>query len=146
MEPSPSDEVCLLQRGRARAGAEIDYYSVKVCFAWVASTGPRPRGRGNYPILNSSPRFPLLLQRGRARAGAEIGSVLAGSGSTIGFNGAAPARARKCKIISVEYLEQKASTGPRPRGRGNWKLCVEAAVVSGALQRGRARAGAEIDT
>jgi len=36
----------LLQRGRARAGAECQRESRLLCLGGEASTGPRPRGRG----------------------------------------------------------------------------------------------------
>ena len=84
-------------------------------------------------------RINSTLQRGRARAGAECAPVAAGL-ATGGFNGAAPARARngdeqykqklrrcfngaapararnECYGNPIHVL--KASTGPRPRGRG----------------------------
>ena len=85
-----------LQRGRARAGAEIPPDCLSVArLILAASTGPRPRGRGN-----------------------------------CGFNPA---------------LEQLifASTGPRPRGRGN-ETPTSKKYDQFQLQRGRARAGAEI--
>ena len=86
-----------------------------------ASTGPRPRGRGN-PVASWMSRHKTgLLQRGRARAGAEMDADVVGMlYKPNGFNGAAPARARK-------FLG-RCSKHP---GR-HW------------LQRGRARAGAEM--
>ena len=59
-----------LQRGRARAGAEWPRLVVILQNGAVASTGPRPRGRGMSLIWNGSAWAPGL-QRGRARAGAE---------------------------------------------------------------------------
>ena len=68
----------------------------------VASMGPRPRGRGN-PAQNAS----LTNQ--------------------LGFNGAAPARARKWRsMASMSVSTVKASMGPRPRGRGNLRQGVNA--------------------
>ena len=61
----------MLQRGRARAGAEIKRGAIFLCPDWP-------------------------LQRGRARAGAEIYG-----------------------IVGAEGQQENASTGPRPRGRGN---------------------------
>ena len=40
---------CALQRGRARAGAECTSPAVGGVVNGVASTGPRPRGRGMMP-------------------------------------------------------------------------------------------------
>jgi len=60
----------MLQRGRARAGAECFGAGIGMVCAGQASTGPRPRGRGMALVYD---RFvtPFVLQRGRARAGAE---------------------------------------------------------------------------
>ena len=63
---------------------------------FTASTGPRPRGRGNMMALRIISRR-LPLQRGRARA--EHGD-----------------------INPVAESGRAASTGPRPRGRGNNRL------------------------
>ncbi len=109
----------LLQRGRARAGAECKFTGANQMKRPLASTGPRPRGRG-MPPGGWKPDC-----------------------STPCFNGAAPARARNGPgPCCAGRLTSRASTGPRPRGRGmkifNAKL--EAELL---LQRGRARAGAE---
>ena len=85
----------MLQRGRARAGAESITKADGQSFGTHASTGPRPRGRGERVETAGNPgrriRFngaapararrgfwfrnpgsaKLWLQRGRARAGAE---------------------------------------------------------------------------
>jgi len=111
-------EKWLLQRGRARAGAECIVPVVVKNREVSASTGPRPRGRG--------------MLSGRCK----------GFGTSFGFNGAAPARARNgelvCSTEPVAKLQRgraragaecpragirrrrvgRASTGPRPRGRG----------------------------
>ena len=59
-----------LQRSGTLAGAEtsecLSDYEGQVC----ASTGPRPRGRGNR-LQHTSRNFAPPLQRGRALAGAE---------------------------------------------------------------------------
>ena len=134
-----------------------------------------------------------LLQRGRARAGAEIPALKLQCEKVVsGFNGAAPARARKCccgentfnriergfngtapararksRIRLCMHRCRRASTGPRPRGRGNMPLhnvprpelrastgprprgrgndeAARQSFNKAPLQRGRARAGAEI--
>jgi len=133
----------------------------------VASTGPRPRGRGIRTGLQLQRRASSALQRGRARAGAELrcgdvceigfiwlqrgraraGAELSGPkpppALPLRFNGAAPARARNWSARSMsprrlvllqrgraragaEFCAKStsplrtfpASTGPRPRGRG----------------------------
>ena len=112
--------LALLQRGRARAGAEFDL-TVKTLGSRLrlASTGPRPRGRGIIAFAMMAARANALqrgraragaeftgcgrsrstpltaqLQRGRARAGAEFDAGSASGSDVAGFNGAAPARAR----------------------------------------------------
>ena len=61
---------------------------------WLASTGPRPRGRGMEYFGSFAPTL-KMLQRGRARAGAECKSdAKIGEFVDSCFNGAAPARAR----------------------------------------------------
>ena len=91
----------------------------------AASTGPRPRGRGMQASPARGEERGELLQRGRARAGAECGASLQEDEAEIlGFNGAAPARARNGRCCQT-WLRSTvvASTGPRPRGRGmvpNW--------------------------
>ena len=85
------------------------------------------------------------LQRGRARAGAEIKPIHAGgTGQVAGFNGAAPARARKCGRLALGvpwciWLQ-------RGRARAGAEILRGEAVniFFSMLQRGRARAGAEI--
>ncbi len=127
-------QLMVLQRGRARAGAECE----------AASIGRISRS--------------LALQRGRARAGAECAPSHARRCMPHRFNGAAPARARNAtpssrrmrhlrfngaapaRARNVSKCASAASTGPRSRGRGmlRWAACT--------LQRGRARAGAEWPT
>src|SRR5665213_2857024 len=90
------------------------------CKGILASTGPRPRGRGMTMNVGVSARPVCMLQRGRARAGAECGEF--GNRQTLlnnCFNGAAPARARN--VVAMTSLPFQLEL----------------------LQRGRARAGAE---
>ncbi len=85
----------VLQRGRARAGAECWSGRMDLDLVVIASTGPRPRGRGMRDVAGSiggvvyastgprprgrgmgaavvnSSAAAAPLQRGRARAGAE---------------------------------------------------------------------------
>ena len=114
---------CTLQRGRARAGAEIlnalPGAEVMICFngaapararksgLWLrsiarASTLQRGRARAGAEIRWSFPMCLLiqLLQRGRARAGAEMSPNEECQPRQSGFNGAAPARARKSNLGS----------------------------------------------
>ena len=160
-----------LQRGRARAGAEwLPAVRASPARGSMASTGPRPRGRGMCRLhdrqCSSSQRASTgprprgrgmrvatsgvelddcELQRGRARAGAECAAVTRLRRDDGGFNGAAPARARNVASLrramsrranllqrgraragaECEYAVPpmqapvlRASTGPRPRGRG----------------------------
>ena len=110
----------VLQRGRARAGAEINTSRL---------VGP----------VN------ITLQRGRARAGAEIRALAFGSCQrTNSFNGAAPARARKSSTRPSGSRSSRMLQRGRARagaeiacGGSSWRLSL-------MLQRGRARAGAEI--
>ena len=132
----------LLQRGRARAGAEWELPGVQDWLERVASTGPRPRGRG----MNATRKTLSLAGSGfngaapaRARNVRRVSNVRPLSRSFNGaapararnadkrrrsprparcFNGAAPARARNegHGLAGVEVGH--ASTGPRPRGRG----------------------------
>ena len=89
------DAAAVLQRGRARAGAECVTCASQCSYHGQASTGPRPRGRGMLPARVDVDVPVTLLQRGRARAGAEWFHFFR---HTLGGFG--------------------ASTGPRPRGRG----------------------------
>ena len=135
----------------------------------VASTGPRPRGRGNKTLVEII-ALDVMLQRGRARAGAEIGAVLdperettqastgprpRGRGNSAwparsenhpaSFNGAAPARARKCSRIQFTCHRFDSFNGAAParaRKYHDWTADGEGGLEE--LQRGRARAGAEI--
>ena len=134
----------------------------------VASTGPRPRGRGMLIIFR--PLFGReLCFNGAAPARARNGSGSGGIGRRrTGFNGAAPARARNDAATPVAPTSaRRASTGPRPRGRGmrtislwetpaayrfngaapararNAPSALKSQPSNLMLQRGRARAGAE---
>ena len=109
----------MLQRGRARAGAEWNSGSVSINWREVLQRG-RARAGAECAELVPIVIVGEELQRGRARAGAECALPLSVSGRRGGrFNGAAPARARNV-------------------GRG-----TTARRMITELQRGRARAGAE---
>jgi len=118
--PTPIDKE-MLQRGRARAGAEISSWWLHSKATRIASTGPRPRGRGNL-TTELCRAVKLKLQRGRARAGAEIGFAVCRAG-----------------------LLLRASTGPRPRGRGNWNISDRGETTrlasTGPRPRGRGNSG-----
>ncbi len=81
--------------------------------------GPRPRGRGVNSAFNMNGVRELASMGPRPRGRGVTVRMLAGGDGTSGFNGAAPARARSC-------------------------LCGQRGALGyGALQWGRARAGAE---
>ena len=133
-----------------------------------ASTGPRPRGRGNHRHHDPRPTIvPSFNGAAPARA-RKLAAVLFGFSWIKSFNGAAPARARKCRQTKVNAAGKDQLQRGRARagaeiktfyattgiiGRFNGaapararKLTpfAEMAAVSAVLQRGRARAGAEI--
>ena len=133
----------VLQRGRARAGAESR--QAGVC------PGDQPELQRGRARAGAESRWVLLkwrerkkLQRGRARAGAESSFCTLKRDRSCGFNGAAPARARNIphlrhSLSQSELLQRGraragAECGERGR-RGNHER---------PLQRGRARAGAEL--
>ena len=159
----------MLQRGRARAGAEIRRTENKNASDHRASTGPRPRGRGNQLLTPLVAGLMATLQRGRARAGAEISYLQENGQSNSALQrGRARAGAEMCAWARRARGGNEASTGPRPRGRGNdvepilatsalagfngaaparARKCQRANVLrrhADGLQRGRARAGAEM--
>ena len=104
----------------ARARNVVRGLAQSAANACLASTGPRPRGRG----MRSSRQKPGYR---RCR-----------------FNGAAPARARNVRACAIALNRMPgASTGPRPRGRGMVANRQRPSSLSQKLQRGRARAGAE---
>ena len=110
-----------LQRGRARAGAEIS------------------------KLKMSQARTDQLLQRGRARAGAEILTLrISHAGPMTCFNGAAPARARKFGCCLTTPIESIALQRGRARAGAEMNMSYELSARLVMLQRGRARAGAEI--
>ena len=146
--PTERETLFKLQRGRARAGAECRFRQNFAHTSAAASTGPRPRGRGmsgkwlvqfDRPRASTGPR-----PRGRGMTHDESSSDLressfngaaparARNGSSRKrespfrwcFNGAAPARARNEETALWKQLRStRASTGPRPRGRGMWRCC-----------------------
>ena len=163
----------MLQRGRARAGAELwQVTALSRRAAHIASTGPRPRGRGISTVAGTWTACDVELQRGRARAGAEFStrSASRGDASTC-FNGAAPARARNSRMHAVaptsasslqrgraragaEFAHQSRGrsgasgqcfNGAAPARARNWRdLASVGEHARCELQRGRARAGAEL--
>ena len=86
---------------------------------FVASTGPRPRGRG---IVRRCGRQELVQSastgpRPRGRGIVIVWRVIVHRFTS--FNGAAPARARNFHAHAMKLTpRERASTGPRPRGRG----------------------------
>ena len=111
----------MLQRGRARAGAEC-------------CDGP----------LEARSRIDEL-QRGRARAGAECCacSNLHSDHHGLASTGPRPRGRGMCMVAARDNVAQYASTGPRPRGRGMQPPSQSIRRQHRWLQRGRARAGAE---
>ncbi len=108
----------MLQRGRARAGAECEPVLCNVSNTNPASTGPRPRGRGM-----AAGDDKLLLERAASTGPRPRGRGMSGS-------------------ITPGNVPAFASTGPRPRGRGMQEH-AKLGNLRWWLQRGRARAGAE---
>src|SRR3954463_15123007 len=101
----------------------------------AASTGPRPRGRGwLFSDHISAPT--QLLQRGRDHVVADGGKRWDSRGTSTGFNGAATTWSRMGSRDRRSVDHPRASTGPRPRGRG-WVPNVAAIGASVQLQRGR---------
>ena len=102
---------------RARNEWAID---VPSNFMALASTGPRPRGRGMWNSKPKSQNSKYMLQRGRARAGAECRQQCpdhtprpgASTGPRPRGRGMAPV------VVPAPIAALGASTGPRPRGRG----------------------------
>ena len=112
----------------------------------VASTGPRPRGRGMEVWTGLDERASVRFNGAApARARNADGSRLPSVGLLEpSFNGAAPARARNDRMAGEPVpAATGASTGPRPRGRGMVARAVMPTTARRMLQRGRARAGAE---
>ena len=110
-----------------------------------ASTGPRPGGRGGSRArLYSRPSRPRL-QLGRAPEGAEGWPARSPrAAARTRFNWAAPGRARRGELVPrLERGRDRASTGPRPGGRGGVPTTARCAGLSTALQLGRAPEGAE---
>jgi len=106
-----------LQRGRARAGAEWIEQAEVLLFAWAGFNGAAPARARNAYKLSGGAVAQFKLQRGRAGAECTMPPGLATC--HIRFNGAAPARARN---VAAE---------------------IGAMLGADELQRGRARAGAE---
>ncbi len=133
----------MLQRGRARVGAELTTFAAMPATILVLQRG-RARVGAELAMGLHGMDVAKKLQRGRARVGAElkVQNLLAlcrGAASTgprprgrgikradwrasegiLRFNGAAPAWARNyLEIKFLGTLDKSASTGPRPRGRG----------------------------
>ena len=128
---------------RARSGAPHRHPA-------LASTGPRPRGRGVALIGIASSRSPSF--NGAAPARARSAWIGCDRRSPVGFNGAAPARARE-ENRSGECRSCFNGAAPaRARSVEPWQLLQRGRAPAGAgwarfrrhwLQRGRARAGAE---
>ena len=132
-----------LQRGRARAGAEWFEQALNLHNGRMASTGPRPRGRG---MTTPQPRrvLPLPASTGpRPRGRGMRPAMSRGRHWTGCFNGAAPARARNEQTSFTNRSRSPGFNGAAPararngHGRGRREEC------QARLQRGRARAGAE---
>ena len=110
----------MLQRGRARGGAEGAAKLVKRVRTSHASTGPRPWGRGRVPQSNTD------------------GSI------TIASTGPRPwGRGRRADFRQY-HRRNAASTGPRPWGRGRietrWRCHPATQASTGPRPGGRGRA------
>ena len=109
----------MLQRGRARAGAEWYETDEFIALSRISFNGAAPaRARNGYVILRHMRRATGFNGAAPARArNAQIGVVAELARAS--FNGAAPARARNAVQVRAWRIGHRvASTGPRPRGRG----------------------------
>ena len=147
-------------RNARGAGAERD--------ARVASTGPRPRGRGmrtgrfffrrKTSGFNGAAPARARNEAGRIGGARGVGEastgprprgrgmaviLILGAGMLMGFNGAAPARARNDLFKFPAPLQQTRFNGAAPARARNGVSAVTLSISDGVLQRGRARAGAE---
>ena len=113
----PADE--LLQRSRARLGAESPEGTAPDGAPQAASTEPRPVGRGEQPQ-----RCPI-------------------PSSTCGFNGAAPGWARRGKVRTARPARTQCFNGAAPGWARRAASIAPAARRRAKLQRSRARLGAE---
>ncbi len=157
-----------LQRGRAFWGAEMIHQCVPLRKMTCASTGPRLLGRGDAFEIHGGCTYrnastgPRLLGRGDPRCAAPVrsggvastGPRLLGRGdfsrfagttrNCLRFNGAAPFGARR----SVLSLADALVTLALQRGRAFWGAEMIGGRIGGLfrirLQRGRAFWGAEI--
>ncbi len=140
----------------------------RIATSAMASTGPRPRGRG-MPIGTGIPARPAASTgprpRGRGMRCTCTGVAVLG---IVCFNGAAPARARndahviwpsdaallglqrgrarvgaECQGQRSADIRQSCFNGAAPARARNLDYQPQSAAPVAALQRGRARAGAE---
>ena len=133
-----------LQRGRARAGAELDLE-----FEWqnlvVSFNGAAPARARNFGSGTNGGLFIYTLQRGRARAGAELKRARPPCANARRLQrGRARAGAEfKPRIVVWDCQYDSLQRG---RARAGAELPVEETTTKepDMLQRGRARAGAEL--
>ncbi len=109
----------MLQRGRARAGAERKRCLRSTSHSGTGFNEAAPARARRVVRLVGGKKLPAKLQRGRARAGAERGS----SHKLLEFFPNASTRPRprgrgEATGLVGETIELIASTRPRPRGRG----------------------------
>ena len=157
--------ISLLQRGRDHVVAE-GTVAARELVRRLASTGPRPRGRGRDFRAHHDARLfgastgPRPRGRGRARPAPPPPPAPRFNGAAttwsrkghrayaryreiIGFNGAATTWSRKDDPVARQVaIISAASTGPRPRGRGRAEP-EATAVGARTLQRGRDHVVAE---
>ena len=159
---------CVLQRGRARAGAECSTttgtYNTAIGAStgprprgrgmvagrdWLqshepASTGPRPRGRGMRALGDGVPVFHHASTGPRPRGRGMAEEIIKSGALTGGFNGAAPARARNGGVQDVGLPgHRNCFNGAAPARARNARGRCGIRRSKELLQRGRARAGAE---
>ncbi len=94
-------------------------------FPILASTGPRPGGRGNFGINTITPCGQIASTGPRPGGRGNIVARKSVDESSVSFNGAAPGGARKQRESRlVDAGRINASTGPRPGGRGNVRWAI----------------------
>ncbi len=106
-------------RPRGRGWDEPDEQAPRVD---PASTEPRPRGRGWGGDLETK-ALGWLLQRSPDLAVGDGGTEPVSPGRGVGFNGAPTSRSGMVVAILGDLHAVAASTEPRPRGRG-WRVRV----------------------
>ncbi len=146
---SPRTRAARLQRSHDLAAVESPARPCFLRLSGIASTEPRPRGRGERPRMVVSPKLSWVLQRSHDLAAVERPERLATVAAKVCFNGATTSRPWRassatawCRrgprfngattsrpwVLVTVVVGLLASTEPRPRGRGEDRLlCADVA-------------------